>query len=1085
LAGVAAFPNPLGPNAYPGMAEVAVAALHVRAVLDVFTEILGGPQWLSGMQSSSFQPWFELLATTVALDGDNAEGISAAEEAALLNHPFVADFSADEVAKFVARWNRTVDYYAVGTFNSTEVPGGQSDDFIARDRLEARVAEAEQAQQEAEAAGHISTFEELKLNLQQLRDFLYQPSGGICAQVRLRIEQEAVIARDAFRATLEVVNGTETPLTDVAVEVTVANEAGEVVTPQFLIPAPSLTGMGAIDGSGEIAGGTTGVAKWDILPTTDTAITGPTIYYVGGSITYRQNGALTIVPLAPSVITVYPLAQLHLTYFHERNVLADDPFTDEIEPSVPYSLAVMVRNSGFGTARNLRITSAQPVIIENDKGLFVDFKIIATEVAGQNLVPSLTATFGDIAPDTISIGRWLLKSTLQGLFVEYSAEFEHLDGLGEKRASIIQSVEIKELIRLVHAEGGFADGLPDMLVNDFPDIADLPDALHLSDGSVAPVVTLISGSFSGEVTADSLQVTLTTTPRSGWTYVRVPDPANGQYRLVEVRRPDGRLLGVGNTAWTTDRTFIGGGKRPIKENNLHLLDHDSLGRYTLTYQPVAEPDLEAPTSAIAALPASSFPQIPLSWSGSDTGGSGLATFDIHVSEDGGPFNLWLEDTALSGAVYPGQANRSYAFYSVAIDEAGNREAAPATADASTTTDRENTAPVLTVGADVTVDEGRTVRVTNTAVDAESDVQTLLFSLGTGAPPGATIDPQTGRLTWPTGEGTGPGTHDITIRVTDNGVPPLSDSGVVRVIVREVNAAPSVSPVERQHVSEGRLLSVPMVATDLDLPANQLRFSLGPDAPDGAAIDPVSGLFTWTPSPLQGPSTNAIPVIVTDDGEPPQSGEAILTVVVLDRLGDFLLEIGRTNVLSGNSAFVPVRLTSDRLRRLDFNLEVPGNLLGNLVFESVAADLLASSLTPVGEGVFSGSLEFDPAGVVNGEREVARLRFDAPQEAPSGIVRLRATEVTGVTTGDEVLTAPRIRQGQVIVVNEAPVLEACCPAAPQLVLYGRPGTEYTIEVSPAIGPTADWTVVDTFLLEDEFLIIPDVSLPDTDLFYRAR
>ncbi|MCP5528760.1 MAG: hypothetical protein H7A47_18365, partial [Verrucomicrobiales bacterium] len=595
-----------------------------------------------------------------------------------------------------------------------------------------------------------------------LRDFLYQPSGGICAQVRLRIDQEAVIARDAFRATLEMVNGADTPLTDVAVEVTVANEAGEVVTPQFLIPAPTLSGIAAIDGTGEVAAGTTGIAEWNILPTTDTAITGPTVYYVGGSITYRQNGALTTVPLAPSAITVYPLAQLHLTYFHERNVLADDPFTDEVEPSVPYSLAVLVQNTGYGTARNLRITSAQPVIVENEKGLFVDFQIIATEVAGQNLVPSLTAAFGDIAPGTISIGRWLFKSTLQGLFVEYSAEFEHLDGLGEERASIIQSVDIKELIRLVSLEGAFADGLPDMLVNDFPDLEDLPDALYLSDGSVAPVTTLISGSVSGAVAADSLQVTLTTTPRAGWTYVRVPDPADGRYRLVEVRRPDGQLLGVGNTAWTTDRTFIGGGKRPIKENNLHLLDHDSLGRYTLTYEPVAEPDIESPTSAIAALPASSFPQIPLSWSGTDTGGSGLATFDIYVADNGGPFNLWLERTALSGAVYPGEADHTYAFYSVATDEAGNREAAPVTADATTTTDRENTAPVLTVGADVTVDEGQTVRIANSATDAESDVQTLVFSLGTGTPPGVTLTPPPGQLTWPPGAGPGPGTHDITL-----------------------------------------------------------------------------------------------------------------------------------------------------------------------------------------------------------------------------------------------------------------------------------------------------------------------------------
>lgn len=1086
LAAPGVFPNPLGPNAYPGMAEVAVAALHVRAVLDVFAEILGGPQWLPPMQSGNFQPWFELLATAVAVSGEDGERISASEDTALRSHPFAADFSAEEVAGFIARWNRTVDYYAAGILASSDVPAGQSVDFIARDRLEALLARAEQAALEAEAAGHLSVFEELKLSLQQLRDFLYQPSGGICAQVRLRIEQEAVIARDAFRATLEVVNGADTPLTDIAVEVTVANEAGEIVTPQFLIPAPRLTGLGAIDGAGEVAAGTTGIAVWDILPTTDTAITVPTVYHVGGSITYRQNGALTIVPLAPSPITVHPLAQLHLTYFHERDVRADDPFTDEVEPSVPYSLAVMVQNTGFGAARNLRITSAQPVIVDNEKGLFVDFQIIATEVAGLNLVPSLTAAFGDVVPGAVRIGRWLFKSTLQGQFVEYTADFEHLDGLGEQRASIIQSVDIKELIRLVNLEGAFADGLPDMLVNDFPDLEDLPDALYLSDGSVAPVTTLISGSFDGTVGPDSLEVTLTTTPRTGWTYVRVPDPANGRYRLAQVRRPDGRLLGVGNTAWTTDRTFIGGGKRPILEHNLHLLDHDSLGRYTLTFEPVPEPDLETPSSAVVALPASSFPQIPLAWTGTDTGGSGLAAFDIYVSVDGGPFALWLERTTLSGAVYPGEADHAYAFYSVAVDEAGNREPTPSAADATTTTDRVNTAPTLTAGADVMVDEGQTVRITNTAADAESDVQTLVFSLGAGAPPGATINPQTGLLTWPTGEGNGPSIHDLTVIVTDNGVPPLSASEAVQVTVREVNGAPQITaPAGIQRVNEGQLLSVQLTALDLDLPANHLAFSLGTGAPDGVAVDPATGRLTWTPTPLQGPSTNDIPVRVTDDGEPPLSAQTTVRVVVRDRFGDFLVALGRTNVLAGNTGFIPVRLATDGLSRLDFVIHVSMDTLANLAFEPLVPDLLASSLTPQANGTFAAHFEFDPQQLVSGDRDVARLRFEVPVSASSGIVRLEMPTVTGLTGDGARLTDPRVQAGRVIVVGDAPVLDACCADQPRLILYGWPGRTYELEASLHLGPAAEWSPVSQLLLQGEFSIQEGVGLPEVNLYYRAR
>src|SRR5262249_13895256 len=68
------------------------------------------------------------------------------------------------------------------------------------------------------------------------------------------------------------------------------------------------------------------------------------------------------------------------------------------------------------------------------------------------------------------------------------------------------------------------------------------------------------------------------------------------------------------------------------------------------------------------------------------------------------------------------------------------------------------------------------------------------------------------------------------------------------------------------------------ATDPDIPANHLTFSLGSGAPAGASIDPNSGVFTWA---LPGPngSFNPITITVTDDGSPPMSDSQTLTVVV--------------------------------------------------------------------------------------------------------------------------------------------------------------------------------------------------------------
>ncbi|MDB6027102.1 MAG: hypothetical protein JWM68_3325, partial [Verrucomicrobiales bacterium] len=69
------------------------------------------------------------------------------------------------------------------------------------------------------------------------------------------------------------------------------------------------------------------------------------------------------------------------------------------------------------------------------------------------------------------------------------------------------------------------------------------------------------------------------------------------------------------------------------------------------------------------------------------------------------------------------------------------------------------------------------------------------------------------------------------------------------------------------------------ATDADVPAQTLQFSLGAGAPTNAVIDADSGLFTWTAQADQSPSTNAIPIIVTDDGTPALSNTKYLNVIV--------------------------------------------------------------------------------------------------------------------------------------------------------------------------------------------------------------
>jgi Periplasmic glucan biosynthesis protein, MdoG/Domain of unknown function (DUF4214)/Putative Ig domain len=77
--------------------------------------------------------------------------------------------------------------------------------------------------------------------------------------------------------------------------------------------------------------------------------------------------------------------------------------------------------------------------------------------------------------------------------------------------------------------------------------------------------------------------------------------------------------------------------------------------------------------------------------------------------------------------------------------------------------------------------------------------------------------------------------------------------------------PQLEPLGAQQVAEGSLLTFTARATDRD--GKAVRFELAAGAPDGAAIDPMTGVFTWTPAESQGPGSYPITVIARNAAVP--------------------------------------------------------------------------------------------------------------------------------------------------------------------------------------------------------------------------
>jgi hypothetical protein len=109
----------------------------------------------------------------------------------------------------------------------------------------------------------------------------------------------------------------------------------------------------------------------------------------------------------------------------------------------------------------------------------------------------------------------------------------------------------------------------------------------------------------------------------------------------------------------------------------------------------------------------------------------------------------------------------------------------------------NTAPVFTApptGTNITINVGVNLSVACTAVDSDLPAQTLTYSLLPGAPSGAAVDPNTGIFTWRPRVTSADTTNNITVVVTDNGLPNLSATNSFVVIVNPLTQ-PTESSVD--------------------------------------------------------------------------------------------------------------------------------------------------------------------------------------------------------------------------------------------------------------------------------------------------
>ncbi len=180
-----------------------------------------------------------------------------------------------------------------------------------------------------------------------------------------------------------------------------------------------------------------------------------------------------------------------------------------------------------------------------------------------------------------------------------------------------------------------------------------------------------------------------------------------------------------------------------------------------------------------------------------------------------------------------------------------------------TVNEVNNPPTLQQPSPQSVDEG--AALTLTLVGSDPEGMPVSYSLGGNPPAGLNLDATTGVLTWTPTESQGPGSYPLVVKVTEQTAQQLTVQRTFSVTVHEVNQPPVLSALGDFTVSEGGAVGFVATATDPDLPAQTLTYSLTGNVPAGATIDANTGAFAWTIGEDAGATTNVISVRVTDNG----------------------------------------------------------------------------------------------------------------------------------------------------------------------------------------------------------------------------
>jgi len=182
-----------------------------------------------------------------------------------------------------------------------------------------------------------------------------------------------------------------------------------------------------------------------------------------------------------------------------------------------------------------------------------------------------------------------------------------------------------------------------------------------------------------------------------------------------------------------------------------------------------------------------------------------------------------------------------------------------------------------------VGRGKTISLSAKISGTDATAEDVEYEVLSDSIDGMTFEE--GKLSWDPPPELAAGEYAVKVRASGGGLREPIEAEF-KLKLSDVNKPPVITLPENLVATLGQEITTKLEAADPETPAEELKFALSDEAPEGAVYNAETRELTFTPPAEGEPGEVTINVTVTDAGEPAQTATAAIKITVQDDKAQF-------------------------------------------------------------------------------------------------------------------------------------------------------------------------------------------------------